>query len=148
MPLSNVLAPSVPEGFRRKLKFIDERLDVAFNCQTERWEIRRLSRGNWHWVLNVENEDESYRPLDNRTLKKLQEMDIIAKYGSVANYERYLDEKLKRWQEAEQKTIDHERKWDLKDDRRLWQEAAENLRSGIINDPPKEKEKKIISYSK
>lgn len=146
--MNRLLAPSVPKAFRERLKRFDPALDVVFNCERERWEIHRFSRGKWHWVLAVENEDESYRPLDRRVFKKLWEMDIIIKFGSVANYERYLDEKQKKWQDDYQKDIDHEMKWKIKDDRKLWQEAAENLRSGRINDPPQERDKKIISYPK
>jgi len=96
----------------------------------------------------VSNEDESYRSLDNRVIKKLWRMDIIARYGSVANYEKHLDEKQKLWREKQDKKMNHELRYDIKDNKRLWQRAAENLRSGIINDPPEEKERKIISCSK
>lgn len=146
--LPKVLAPSIPEGFRKRLKDFDNKLEVAFNCQTERWELYRISRGKVHWVMAIEEEDGSYRPLDERVFKKLYEIDVIARYGSVANYEKYMDEKQKKWQDGEQKKADHELRYDIKDTWPQWQKAAEEARSGRINDPPEEKERKIISYSK
>jgi hypothetical protein len=145
--IAKILAPSVPKHFSDRLKAFDKNLKAVFNCGTERWEIYRYSRGRWHWIIAVENDDESYRPLDERVFRKLYEIDIIARYGSVANYERHLDEKKKRWQDNEQKNMDYELRCDIKDDRKLWQRAAENFRSGKVNDPPEEKERKIFSYS-
>lgn len=146
--IPKILSPSVPNGLLKRLKNFDSNLNVLFNCRTERFEIHRYSRGRWHWCVNVENDDESYRPLDERIFKKLYEIDIIARYGSIANYEKYLDDKQKRWQGNEQKKMDYELACDLKNDRKLWQRAANNFRSGIVNSPPEEKERKIFSYSK
>ena len=146
--IPKVLAPSVSDGFQERLKTFDSKLEVIFNCQRERWEIYRHSRGKVHWVIAVEGPNGEYRPLDERIFRQLYLNDIIARYGSIANYERHMDEKQKKWQENQQKTMDHELRWDIKNDRKLWQKAAENARSGLINSPPEEKEKKIISYSK
>lgn len=122
------------ESFLEDLKLIDTRLDVAFNRVSGKWEIyRKDNKGQWQWIYCVEDENEQYRPLDNRTLKKLQEMDIIRRFGSVQKYEEHLNEKQKKWKESEQRKIDHELKWDLKDDKVLWQSAAENFCAGRIN---------------
>ena len=147
MAIPKVLAPNVPKEFQDRLIDFDPCLQAVFNCQTERFEIYRHSKGKVHWIINVENDDGSFRPLDERIFNKLYEMDIIARYGSVANYEKYMDEKQRKWQKERQKEADHELRCDIKDDRKLWQRAAENFRSGIINSPPEEKERKIISYS-
>jgi len=148
MSIPKVLAPTISKEFQNRLRNFDPKLQAVFNCQTERFEIYRHSKGRCHWILEVSNEDESYRSLDNRVIKKLWRMDIIARYGSVANYEKHLDEKQKLWREKQDKKMNHELRYDIKDNKRLWQRAAENLRSGIINDPPEEKERKIISCSK
>ena len=145
--IAKVLAPTVPSGFLKRLKSFDKNLNVAFNCQTERWEIYRYAKNKWHWIIAVENENESYRPLDERIFKKLYEMDIIARWGSVANYEKHLDEKLSKWRQGQDNEMNHQLRSDIKDDRKLWQRAVENMRSGIINNPPEEKDRKIISYS-
>lgn len=139
---------SAPEGFIQELHNLDRNLEAAFNRVSGRWEIYRLTRRGWDWILCVENEDESYRPLDMRTIKKLREIDIIARWGSVAAFERHLDEKQKKYQDNCQKEIDHDTKYDIKDNRKLWQEAAENFRRGIINSPPKVEGKKMISCPK
>lgn len=140
--IATVLAPSVSDDFQKQLKQIDPYLKAAFNCQTERFEIYRWAKGGWHWIIAVENEDESFRPLDSRIFKKLHQMDIIKRWGSVANYEKHLDEKLKNWKDEKQAKMDYELRCDLKDDRKLWQRAAKNFRSGIVNDPPEQRAKK------
>lgn len=138
----------VSEAFIKDMKLIDYNLRVVFNRLSRRWEVYRYSKGAYHWILEVQNDDGSYRPLDQRTIKKLREMDIICCWGSVANYERHLDEKQKKWQDNKQREYDYELKCDLRDDRKLWQMAAENFRSGIINNPPIQKDRKIMSYQK
>ena len=146
--IATALAPSISSKFQKQLKKIDPYLRVSFNCATERFEIYRWSNGGWHWIIAVENADESFRPLDNRIFKKLHQMDIIKRWGSVANYEKHLDEKLQNWKDEKQAKMDYEIKCDLKNDRKLWQKAADNFRSGIVNDPPDKRNKKVISYSK
>lgn len=148
MSIPKVLAPSVPNRFKRRLKAFDKYLEVVFNCQTERWELYRISKGKIHWVMAIENEDTSYRPLDERVFKQLYVNDILNRFGSIANYERHMDEKQKKWQQDRQKEMDYELSCDIKNDRKLWQRAAENVRSGIINTPPEEKGKKVFSYPK
>ena len=142
------IEPSISESFITELHNLDRNLEVAFNRVSGRWEIWRLTRRGWDWILEVSNDDETYRPLDMRTIRKLREIDILARYSSVANFERHLDEKQKRYQENCQKEADHELEWDLKDNRKLWQEAAENFKRGIINSPPKVQDRKIISCPK
>lgn len=142
------IEPSKPKSFCNDLRLIDKNLDVVFNRVSGRWEAWRLSQKGWEWILQIENDDETYRPLDNRTLKKLRDMDIIARWGSIENYENHLEEKQKKWKADQDKIDDHELKYDIKDNKVLWQRAIENAQSGIINDLPETKERKICSYSK
>ena len=137
-----------PDSFLCQLKSIDDNLDIAFNRLSGRWEIYRKSNGTYHWILEVSNEDGSYRPLDNRTIRKIYEMDIILRYGSVTNFEKYMDELQAKYRSDIDKESNHKLKWDIKDDKVLWQRATENAQRGLINDLPEEKSKKIISYSK
>ena len=148
MPIAEILAPTISDSFQKRLRNVDPNLKAVFNCETERFEIYRWSRGRFHWVIAVENNNESFRPLDARIFDRLQKMDIIAMWGSVANYERHMDEKQKKWQDGEQRRMDHELRYDIKADKHLWQTAAENAGRGLINSPPEIKDKKIISYSK
>lgn len=120
------------ESFIKKLKLLDKNLDVAFNRVTGFWEIYRLSEKGWQWILQVENDNGTYRPLDNRTLKKLWEMDVIARWGSIDNFEKQWDAKHAKWKSDKDKTDNHIMKTMIKEDRVLWQEAAENLRSGRL----------------
>lgn len=146
--ITNVLAPSISKGFKKRLKNFDPNLKVVFNCETERFEILRYSSGRWHWVIAIENEDGSFRHLDERIFKRLYEMDIISRFGSIENWEKHMDEMQENWRKEQDKKNDHELKCKIKDDRKLWQRAEENFRSGIVNEPPEEKNRKIISYSK
>ncbi len=146
--ISTSLAPSVSKKFLKRLEAIDPNLKVAFNCDTERWEIYRYSQGRDHWIIAVEEENGNYRPLDDRIFKKLWEMDIIKRYGSLDNYERWIEERNQKWKIDQDNTMNHELRCDFKDMKYLWQKAAENARSGIINDPPKTSGKKRISYQR
>lgn len=131
--IPTVLAPSLSRSFDEQMKAIDHRLHAAFNCDAERWQIFRYTeRGNETWIMTVKNDDDSFRPLDGRTIKKLRDMDIIARWGSVANYERHLDEKMGKYKSDMQKESDHEMKCNIKDNKVLWQRAIENARSGNI----------------
>jgi hypothetical protein len=131
--IPTVLAPSLSKGFDEQLKLIDPKLHAAFNCEQERWQIFRWTkRGDNTWVMTVQNDNHSFRPLDGRTLKKLRNMDIIARWGSVANYEAHLDEKMSKYKSDMQKESDHEMKCNIKDDKVLWQRAIENAKSGRI----------------
>jgi len=120
------------KSFVRNLKAVDHKLDVVFNRVSGRWEIYRLSNGTYHWILEVANDDGSYRPLDTRTINKLYEMDVVARYGSVEAFERHLDDMQKKWRDSEDRRDEHELKWQIKDDRKLWQRAVENARSGKV----------------
>jgi hypothetical protein len=146
--IQTILAPTVSKSFQKRLRNFDPNLRAIFNCETERFEILRWASNKWNWIIAVENDDNSFRPLDERIFKKLYEMDIIARYGSIANWEKHMDEMQAKWRKSEDDRDNHNLKCDLKDDRILWQRAEENFRSGIVNDLPEEKHKKIISYAK
>ena len=148
MSIPNVLAPSASKKFKERLHNFDPKLSVSFNCERERWELYRYSKSRMHWVMAIEEEDGSYRKLDGRVFKQLYQNDLIARYGSIANWEKAQDEKQKKWQDGQQKTMDHELRSDIKDDWKLWQGAAENFQSGRVNSPPEERESKIISCPK
>ena len=135
-------------GFLTDLKLIDNALNVVFNRFSGRWEIYRCSRGIYHWILEVSEEDGSYRPLDNRIIKKLYEMDVLRKYGNAKRYDEYLQNKVNSWRKKKDEEDNEDIMSQLKDEKFLWQRAAENAQSGLVNDPPEQKSKKIISYSK
>lgn len=80
----------VPEAIARDLKALDESLRARFATEpgrggapSPRWVVERFSpkAGKWVEVMRVCNEDGSYRPLDNRVLVRLHEMDTWAHGG-------------------------------------------------------------------
>ncbi len=80
-----------PEAFVRDLETLDPKLRARFatepapgNLPTERWVIERYSdrRGQWIEVLRVMEEDGGFRPLDNRVIHRLHEMDTWAHGGA------------------------------------------------------------------
>jgi len=137
--IPQILSPKVPDWFKDELYIIDKNLTCLFNCRLERFKIYRRTKIGWDCILTIENDDGTFRPIDRRPLAKLREMDIVARWGSLAAYEKYLDDKLAEWKKQQNIKDDHEIKCDLKNDRHLWKEAAENFRSGRINDRPTRK---------
>lgn len=73
-------------GFVKQLKRLDPDLDVVWNRFKERWIIieRGKETGRWHIVMRVQNEDGSYRPLDNRILKDLERVRFMFNQGVKA----------------------------------------------------------------
>ena len=65
--------------FVEDMKRLDPKLDVRWDEWDERWNVFRvIQKGGGDCplhVLTVEHQDGSYKPLDNRTIQKLHEMD-------------------------------------------------------------------------
>lgn len=60
-----------PQDFMRRLKAYDPELEVWFNRVWGKWMLFR----NGHCVMTVQNDDRSYRPLDERVLLALKRAD-------------------------------------------------------------------------
>jgi hypothetical protein len=81
-----------PEWFRKKVKEIDENLEVAWDRYNERWQVwvrshrinNRLCQG-WLLLFPVQTPNRQYLPLDERTLAKIYSISG-AKYASGKQY--------------------------------------------------------------
>lgn len=88
--------------FINQLKDVDEKLSVNWNAQKQRWQILREDYRVKHFgfiedkpalcsvphpylVFTVENEDKSYRPLDQRTLDHLNFIDLY-RHNSIKDF--------------------------------------------------------------
>lgn len=96
---------SAPSGFMATLKSIDRRLIVMWVDQMNRWVIMRedpdgakddMGEPIYYRVLTVQNEDGSYRDLDQRTIDWLRENDAQA-----YRYDRLTDQGDERNKKAE-----------------------------------------------
>jgi len=80
-------------GFIRSLKAMDPGLFVTWNRVKERWIIyeKGYQSGRDHIVCRVENEDGSFRPLDNRIIESLSKAKWMWDKG-VNEFDRMLSE--------------------------------------------------------
>ena len=93
-------------SFEQRLMNYDDKLSVKWNSASERWTIYREipSRANLYErsvpIMQVQNQDKSYRPLDQRTLNMLANSDHHRRGANVV-----LDE-LVEAQERQEKIDD------------------------------------------
>ena len=106
-----------PDEFRKKLKGVHGDLDATWHPSTERWIVwyRRprithpLCPG-WMLLFVVEDSEQRYVPLDDRTLAAVYEQSGF-KWGSGKKYWARIEEQAQRDHDARDKTRD-----DLLDD--------------------------------
>lgn len=81
-----------PEDFRRKLKELGGELEVTWDAYNERWcifmrkpSIKHEIAMGWSLLMVVQNDDGTFRPLDERVLAQLYSASK-ARWGSGAKY--------------------------------------------------------------
>jgi len=101
-----------PDGFRKKLKGVHGDLDVTWHPAVERWIVwYRRPRITHHlcpgWLLLfvVEDSEQRYVPLDDRTLAAVYEQSGF-KWGSGKKYWARIEEQAQRDHDARDKTRD------------------------------------------
>ena len=114
-------------GFTRKLRGIEDKLFARFNTDTERWQIwRKVERikymGKYEGariykiltapvlVMTVQEEDGSYRPLDDRTIAHIRKIDA----WRLNRYSRAGDE-LEELAEKAEADLDRQRDYELEE---------------------------------
>tara|TARA_R100000687_G_C6400561_1_gene141661 strand:+ start:260 stop:784 length:525 start_codon:yes stop_codon:yes gene_type:complete len=101
-----------PESFRKKLKGIHDDLDVTWHPSAERWIVwyrrpritHHLCPG-WMLLFVVEDSEQRYVPLDDRTLAAVYEQSGF-KWGSGKKYWARIEEQAQRDHDARDKTRD------------------------------------------
>ncbi len=92
-----------PEDFRRQIKEIDPRFDVVWHPVNERWtvwahipnEIKHPRMKGWKLIMVVQYADETYMPLDARTLARAWDR-CGRKYHSMGQYWAKLEDEMDR----------------------------------------------------
>lgn len=59
-------APSYDKTVERDLKRYDSALEIRWNGRIDCWELWRKGKTNYSLVVQVKNDDSSYRPVDRR----------------------------------------------------------------------------------
>lgn len=142
--------PSVQKSFLKELHLVRNDIFPIWNKSTEKFEIWHKDRrtGLLRVVMIVENEDGTYRPLDNRTVLYLSQSvawNLMDKYPTPHDMAEYFLERDKnRVDKARRDRVDFLNKW-INDNKSRWEKAYELAKSGIMS-LPDEKEKKVFSY--
>ena len=125
-------------GFVRKLKAYDKQLRVRWDNRIDRFCVQHKNEGRWEHVFIVMNEDRSFRPLDERAIEQIKQMDTWAQFGKGwsslkrraieskldAPYEDWEDKAAERYHDWFESEYADRLMWALKRDRRLRDEAT------------------------
>lgn len=140
-------APSFEKRFLKKAKEYDPNLDIVWNKEYKRWALQRWAEGQWHHCFFLNNEDGSYRPVDERLLTEIYECDLWKHFGNDAEAGGRLHEfiQMKRNDDKlKEKNLRREYlMWYNKEHKKEWKEAIDNMQRGII-DIPDFSDRKII----
>jgi hypothetical protein len=88
------LAPSPDRSIVRRLKEHDKHLDVVWSLRRQRWvvTVRNLRRHEKREiVMVVQNDDRSYRPLDERVIVNIKLADAF-RYDDIHHFKKIMDE--------------------------------------------------------
>lgn len=90
----------------KELKRIDPRLRVDWNRAKERWVIYETGyvTGRDHIVMRVEEDDGSYRSLDQRVTKELEYIKWLSRLNT-ANWMRRFEEEEQKLEEEKEKSF-------------------------------------------
>lgn len=138
--------PSINKRIEKKIKEYDPDLFVEWDMDRERWALKRRDlKGDIHHIFFIQNEDGSFRPLDERIMKELYECDLWRHFGRMdcgSEYYKFFTEHNKAV-ELRHNTIRQEYlKWWNKDNKKEWAKAIDNAKQGILS---KESETKFYS---
>ncbi len=139
------MRPALDKAVLKRIKNYDDRLFVEWDVNLERWALkRRAEDGQVFHIFYVQNEDGSFRQLDDRVIKEIYECDIWRHFDKPGDYHRFIQEKNFRHELKEKDLRQEYMKWWHKEHKTEWKQAIENAQRGIL-DIPKEKETKVYS---
>lgn len=129
--------PSFDKEYLRQIQEYDPNLNIIWDADFERWAIKRFAEGKWHHCFFLNEEDGSYRPVDNRLIKDIWECDLWKNFGNDEGAGKRLHEFIqeKRFQaNLKEKTLRREfLAWYNRDHKTEWKEAIENAKRGQLN---------------
>ncbi len=151
MWVSNITNP--PRDIVREVQRIDPRLRIVlqyFPATEEcRWVIYREDKyGEYHHVFSVQNDDNSYRPLDQRVIFKLHDIDMWNYRNTNDHWNKRIIEPMERQKNRIKSDLD-EKTDNVFNENKWGQELmVENIRNGKgpFSIPQRRKSRKIFSY--
>jgi len=134
IPPFNLLYFMIPDKIMvKRIKKYDRHLIVDWDAEKELFAIkRRASDGSLHHCFYVQNEDGSFRPLDDRVLKELYECDIWKHFATPGDYHKFIQQKNRDVQLKHDNIRKEYLKWWNKEHKKEWSEALENANRGIL----------------
>lgn len=138
------MKPEPDKLILKKIKDYDPRLFVEWDDSKNLWMMKRnASDGSVQHCFYIQNEDGSFRPLDNRVMKELYECDIWKHFKNGSEYHKFLaDHNAAVSLKHETIRQDYIRWWN-KEHKTEWKEAIDNAQRKVL-EIPKESERKII----
>jgi len=138
------MPPTANEVILEKIKNYDPHLIVDWDHERELWAIKRkASDGSIQHCFFVQNEDGSFRPLDNRVMRELYECDIWKHFKNAGEYHQFIQDKNAAVSlKAETIRQDYLNWWN-REHKTEWKQAMNNAQRGVL-DIPEEKEKNIF----
>lgn len=142
-------APTFEKRYLKKIKEYDENLDIVWNKEYKRWSLQRFAEGQWHQCFFLNEEDGSYRPVDDRILRDIYECDLWRHFGNDKEAGGRLHEYLQQKKNDDKLKEKNLRRdylmWYNKEHKNEWKEAIDNMQRGIIEIPEFNDRKIIIT---
>lgn len=114
----------------------DPHLVVEWDVDRCLWSLKRKSDdGRIFHLFFIQNDDGSFRPLDERVMELLYETDIWRHFKDAKDYHRFIQEKNKTHELKEKNLREEYLKWWNKENRSEWKDAIENAERGILSKP-------------
>lgn len=82
----------VPKDFQKMLKEFDDTLEARYDPGLHLFQVWRWSRGEWHHILNIEDEDGNPAEPGEWVIEYLRRIDL-GRYRSVRDFCRQLRER-------------------------------------------------------
>lgn len=126
------MPPSINKEIEKKVKDYDRDLFIEWDYDLERWALKRKAEGTTHHVFFIQNEDGSFRPLDDRLIKEIYECDIWRHFGNAENYHKFIQDHNAQVALKAKNIRQEYLRWYNKEHKKEWAQAIDNARSGII----------------
>jgi len=116
-----------------KIKAYDKNLMVEWDVDRELFALKRRGEdGSIHHIFFVQNDDGSFRPLDERVLEELYECDIWKHFKDAKDYHKFIQERNKQVELKEENLRKEYLAWFHRDNRKEWKDALDNAKKGIL----------------
>lgn len=133
----------------KKIKEYDANLFVEWDHDKNLWALKRKApTGQVFHIFYVQNQDGSFRPLDERVLEEIYECDIWKHFESPGDYHRFIQNKNATHKLKEENLRRDYLAWWNKEHKKEWKAALDNAARGILEIPNEPKPRVSIYYRK